>query len=264
MKSCLSIIRGLPRAFPFLLPVILAIAPTAFAGELQCLKLKQTAPSTGPVTVYLTKTALRVNRGDVVTIARAPDWQVFWYNSKKKISMTEPYKKALKGFSLVETTSTAILEVSRPWKKGGVDDIAGLPATKLSNEPNAKTTSNGIRNLRYWQYLDNDLPKQEGEWLATCYGVPNLGGIPVRCKFFGKTSALIPMSRSTDGTFEDQFWLDTKDAHKEVVPESLFVVPKGYRETHNVTDLYLAQPLSKDSPMIKELLEDPESLFRSQ
>ncbi len=264
LKRYRSPIRVLPRAFPVLLPIILAIAPAAFAGDLHSYKLKQSAPSMGPVTIYLTPTAMRVERGDVVTIMRAPDWKVFWFNSKKKLVMSDPFKKALKNGSMIGSTSTSAMEVSRPWKKEGVDEIAGLPAAKLSNEPNTRLTSNALRNLRYWNYLDNDLPKQEGEWLATCYGLPYLGGIPLCCKYFGKSSALMPMARSSDDTAADQFWLDTKLAHKEVVPESLFVVPKGYKEARNVTDLYLAVPITKDSPLIKDLLKDPEALFKSQ
>ncbi|MBS1995659.1 MAG: hypothetical protein JSS86_05080 [Cyanobacteria bacterium SZAS LIN-2] len=207
---------------------------------------------------------MRVNKGDVITIARAPKWQVYWYNAKKKIFLTESFEKALKATSLIESTSTAILDVNRPWKKGETEVIAGLPATVFRNEPAGKLTSNAVRNIRYWQYLDKQLPRQCGEWLATCYAVPYLGGIPLRCKYIGTSSALLPLTRSVDSNLGDRVWLDTLEAHKETVPDSLFVIPKGYKEVRNITDLYLAQPLTKENPLIKDLLKNPAALFGSQ
>lgn len=248
----------------------LIATPCLFAKNVDTLRLKQFSPSTGQIIVYLNPKAFRIERGSMITVARAPDWQVYSYNLSKRAFVMQSFSGAINSANLFGVTTIGFTEVKTPWKKDGTVTIAALETTSYSNATAAqKTGMTGIpsRKLRYWLYSDKTIPFQCSKILSANYGLPYVDGLPIRFTYIGRSSDFLPVglrSSPSDEKVGEQPWLDTKSAEKVVVPDTFFAMPKGYRQTDNYTMLFLGNPLTKDSRLLKDLMKDPEGFFQSR
>jgi len=231
-------------------------------------KIKQTGPSHGAVVIYVRKNAFRIERGDLIFVSHTPDWKVYSMRGSKKLMMKSDFEKAAKIARMSEATTISETE-SAPWKKAGKSTIKGLSAICWAAEP--KSGGKGDRwevsNLRYWVTDDNAVSAKAGEFLAASYGLPYKGGIPLQMTYLGKSSAFFPMamrSSTADEKVHPRSWLETVESTKVSVPDSLFGVPKGYKEDKEFGNLYLGNKVGKDNEILKDLMNNPKALFQSQ
>lgn len=197
------------------------------------LRLKQHCPTLGNLLVYSNEKAFRIERGPVVSIARAPDWNVSVFNQNKKLIMELAFDSAVRSARITEATTLALTEPAHPWSKARLDNIAGLSAERWVN--NAPATErkgvSTIHNLRCWVFPDKGSARC-AEFLAATCGVPFLGGIPLRLSYYGQSTAFLPMqlrSASSAETAKEQNWLDTTEATRVTVSDAMFRKPSGGR-----------------------------------
>jgi hypothetical protein len=130
--------------------LFLSSAPEALAADGTILKLKQHCPTLGNLVIYSNEKAFRIERGPVVSIARAPDWKVSVFNQSKKLIMELAFDSAVHSARITEATTLALTEPAHPWTKARLDNIAGLSAERWVNNFAAKERKavSTIHNLR--------------------------------------------------------------------------------------------------------------------
>jgi len=258
-------------AFLSLAPITLTRAEAETEAKTEAkttLKIRQNSPALGTVVVFVTPHAFRLEKGDLISVARAPEWTVHFFSLKKKLMVKCKFDQAVKVARMAEATTMAAIETNSPWKKAGSGKIAGLSAQCWTGQPaGGKSSSFDVRNLTYWVYSDKSLPPQCAKFVAVTYGLPPMDGFPLQMTYLGKSSALYPAHMRTSTSEEKvrvRSWLETSQSARVAVEDSIFSVPKGFKEAANYTDLYLEGPLSRDNVIIKDLLRDPKALFQSQ
>jgi hypothetical protein len=255
-------------ALLLLILLCLSSAPEALAADGTTLRLKQHCPTLGNLVIYSNEKAFRIERGPVVSIACAPDWNVSVFNQSKKLIMELAFDRAVHSARITEAATLALTEPAHPWTKARLDNIARLSAERWINNSASKERKgvSTIHNLRCWVLADKGSARC-AEFLAATCGVPFLGGIPLRFSYYGQSTAFLPMqlrSASSAEPAKEQNWLDTTEATRVTVSDAMFRKPSGFKKTANYTSLYLGAPVSKDNEIINDLLKNPETLFQSR
>lgn len=260
--------------------ILFCLGAAAEAKSVDVMRLQQWNQIVGPVMVYSSQRAFRIERGPVVMVARAPLWRVCAFNKAKKLMVESSLAKAVAAVRLAESTTLALTEPRRPWMRAGSSKILGLSALCFNNNADGAGRENvgaigqspgvsSIDKLRFWQApCDNEFfTRPCAEFLCANYGIPYLGGFPLRFSYFGQTTAFLPLQLRSSATAElarQQDWLQTRNCSKVKVEDIIFDMPRGFASTDNYTNLYLQGPVTKDDVIIKDLLKNPDSLFQSQ
>lgn len=249
-----------------LLAALFSVGPSFAADD--TLLIKQKGAYLGAVTIYVRSDAFRLEQGSTVRVARAPNWDVIWFNPSKQNYYKVPYEKALKNVRTFEPSEMASGLGNEPWHRAGTSKIAGLTCFEWIN-PGAqgKDLAQKASDLHCYVLGEPKLGRKGVEFISMLLGLPYLEGLPLRYSLVGKESILLPMRMRAAGQNEPRKRhnvLDTIEAKWTSVPASVFDVPKGFKRTDKFGSVYLNSVPMKDNVILQDLLKNPEALFNSQ
>ncbi len=179
----------------------------------------------GKEIIYVSNDGVMVKYPDsgLTVVTQEPDWGVAWFNSSSRRIYTETidgYRKR-KGMPTTEK-SLMLSRISATTYAGNDAVMYSLPCSSRSDTgakylPGVAKDKKRAYLLRTNYYFTKPLrlTTEPLKFLDTFFGVPASGGVPLACH-----------KEYSDKTVE-RLW--TTNSYKAAsVPESLFVVPKGY------------------------------------
>lgn len=210
--------------------------------------LTQRSKEMGDQYVYLSPNGLKcVNpRQGVGLVARAPSWNVFFYNEKTRLyySLTfDSWRRKL------EARRRAPRNIA--WRKSQSGNVAGLKATKYVA---SNSTASSVGRGNAWSSADCwvadqiKVPQRLAEMLTTVYGLPTTQAVPLRVTY-------------TDLNGREETILDTYQQQSTPVPDSYLTAPSGYKLAKSEVEVLMtAENRQLVDDIARDLGREPGSL----
>jgi hypothetical protein len=233
------------------LAVILAVSGLAtivqpVQADEQGWVLTQKSQNLGDQYVYISPSGLKcVNpKAGFAMVTRAPDWNIVMFNDKTKVffaTTLDKYKRDLEAHGFTNSMS------DKTWSKSGsTGNIAGLKATQYvmtgsgSNLQRAMgKQASSLTAADYWVSNDIAVPQRLSALLATAYGLPPTGNVPLRLD-------------TTDAKGNRRL-LDTYRMTPSAIPVSYFSCPAGYRQVQSDAEVMMT---AEQKQMIDDMTHD--------
>jgi hypothetical protein len=213
--------------------------------------------------LYVSRDGLRVERGPVVTITKAPEWKVTVLNASSKIYYQSNYANYLAKLRTITLNISGELSDSTGWTKSKT-----LPLLNRLTNLWVKNATGKVEPMKIWTLADFQTNPNCTRLVAAGYGLPTPGGeLPLQCEFFGAPKSILIPQRHYEGkgpAAAKQVWLATKELKKMPINDALFAIPKDYKRTDNLSRAMTTVDLKSDSFIIKDLLKNPDALFESR
>lgn len=156
----------------------------------------QTSGILGDQDVFVSQNGIKIiNKStNLVTVARAPRWNVTTYHEKTKTLCTEPLARFNGYISEKEFVSTGKFWSKLPLKKSNTNTIAGISSliyitpqeftkNQIKDWSRQFADSKFIKSARYCVSENLNIPAKAKSVLCKFYGLKNLGGVPLEFKY---------------------------------------------------------------------------------
>lgn len=207
--------------------------------------LTQKSQNLGDQYVYISPSGLKcVNpKAGFAMVTRAPDWNIVMFNDKTRLffaTTLDKYKRDLEAHGFTSSMS------DNSWSKSGSGSIAGLRATQYvmtGSGANLRRAvgkrSSNLSAADYWVSNDITVPPKLSELLATAYGLPPTGNVPLRLN-------------TTDAKGSRRL-LDTYRMQTSPIPISYYSCPAGYRQVTSEAEVMMT---AEQKQMIDDMTHD--------
>lgn len=221
-----------------------AVPPKAAkANLLPCWKIRQDSRITGTHTVYFNKTAIKdyYERTGVITICRAPDWNVVSYHPATKRAYSQKLKRfagflqreieIFSGKTFMDMPMTATSS-SKAYNQNATTYVSSAAMTQKikaqyrSGEVDGSTPA----TVTMLSVANDDCSAPINELLCKVYGLPRVAGLPVKCDVL-----------EVDLTKRN--FLSTSSLTKGAVPVSEFETPATLTKVNS-----MAEVVSQEDP----------------
>lgn len=217
---------------------------------------------------------------NLVILAKAPKWQVYTYNVKRKLYTDMKFEKFVKKLKSLKKSmhSLQLEDPEQKWVKQRDETIDGVKSTMYLDK-STEMSLDGVKTKgwrKYWIAYQNIFPRPIVRVLAAEYGVPNLGGVPIHFESFGQADTLAFMGitakmdidpravqkrKKEQGKLQKKTSLRTSKIEIKPLPDSIFDLPKGLTKTAKGHSHEVMMDEKADKAF-KDMLAEPDFLFR--
>jgi len=219
-----------------------------------CWKLRQDSRVTGPHTIYFNKTELKdyYERSGVITICRAPDWNVVSYQPITK----RVYSQKLKIFAGYLQREIEIFSgktfMDIPVKAGAKSKVYNQDATSYTSAAELKTkiqaqyrkgeVDGGTPSqVTVLALVNADCSEPINDLMCKIYGLPKVSGLPLKCDVL-------------EVDLTNRNFLSTGAVTKTALPASEFELPSGLTKVNTMAEV-VSQEDPNDKSGLFQLVE---------
>jgi len=240
----------------------------ARAEQPSALRLTQACSVTKGNTDILMATdgGISIRTGDLTIFTLPPKWDVTMVNTRARNFFQTDFNSGVKICANSRATVAAEFSGRDGWHRAQGQSIAGFATHEWSKAASSSKITTPAQ--KYWTASAFKAASQSAQLLTAVYGLPCIQNeLPLKFVYFGTSQTLYPaVQRHYEEKAPDtmQKWLTTNSATKIASLKDVFAVPKGFKKSASFESVMVGNDIRKGDFIIKDLLKDPDALFKSR